>query len=61
MTWQGADGMTFDSQGNLYTGNFGDGNFSKVTFTPDGESGVEQGRFDRAQLRGRHFLRSHAR
>jgi sugar lactone lactonase YvrE len=33
----GADGMTFDSQGNLYTGNFGDGNFSKVTFGPDGK------------------------
>ncbi len=33
----GADGMTFDSQGNLYTGNFGDGAFSKVTFAADGK------------------------
>jgi len=28
----GADGMTFDSKGNLYTGNFGDGVMSKITF-----------------------------
>ena len=27
----GADGLTFDSKGALYTGNFGDGQFSKIT------------------------------
>ncbi len=32
----GADGMTFDSKGNLYTGNFGDGAFSKITFDKNG-------------------------
>ena len=32
----GADGITFDSQGNLYCGNFGDGVISKVTFKEDG-------------------------
>jgi DNA-binding beta-propeller fold protein YncE len=31
----GADGMTFDSNGNLYTGNFGDGVFSKIVFDKD--------------------------
>jgi len=33
----GADGLTFDSKGNLYTGNFGDGVFSKITFDSDGK------------------------
>jgi len=33
----GADGLTFDSKGNLYTGNFGDGVFSKITFDADGK------------------------
>ncbi|MBL7115749.1 MAG: SMP-30/gluconolactonase/LRE family protein [Kiritimatiellae bacterium] len=32
----GADGMTIDSKGNLYTGNFGDGVMSKITFNEDG-------------------------
>ncbi len=32
----GADGLTFDSKGNLYTGNFGDGVVSKITFNADG-------------------------
>jgi len=32
----GADGLTFDSKGNLYTGNFGDGAFSKITFDEKG-------------------------
>ncbi len=32
----GADGMTFDSKGNLYFGHFGDGQLFKVTFRPDG-------------------------
>lgn len=32
----GADGAAFDSQGNLYVGNFGDGQFFKITFCPDG-------------------------
>jgi DNA-binding beta-propeller fold protein YncE len=32
----GADGLTFDSKGNLYTGNFGDGAFSKITFDNNG-------------------------
>lgn len=32
----GADGLTFDSKGNLYVGNFGDGVISKITFNIDG-------------------------
>lgn len=32
----GADGMTFDSKGNLYYGHFGDGQFFKVAFNVDG-------------------------
>jgi sugar lactone lactonase YvrE len=32
----GADGLTFDAEGNLYTGNFGDGVLSKVAFNADG-------------------------
>ena len=32
----GADGITFDSQGNLYSGNFGDGVISKITFDETG-------------------------
>lgn len=32
----GADGMAFDADGNLYTGNFGDGVVSKITFNQDG-------------------------
>jgi len=32
----GPDGLTFDPEGNLYTGNFGDGQLFKVTFEPDG-------------------------
>jgi sugar lactone lactonase YvrE len=32
----GADGMTFDSKGNLYYGHFGDGQLFKVTFAADG-------------------------
>lgn len=32
----GADGLTFDAEGNLYSGNFGDGVIYKVTFKPDG-------------------------
>lgn len=32
----GADGVTFDSKGNLYCGNFGDGVISKVSFTEEG-------------------------
>lgn len=32
----GADGMTFDSQGNCYVGNFGDGVLRKFTFKADG-------------------------
>ena len=32
----GADGLTFDKEGNLYSGNFGDGVLYKVTFKPDG-------------------------
>jgi len=31
----GADGLTFDAAGNLYTGNFGDGTVYKVTFNAD--------------------------
>jgi len=32
----GADGLTFDSQGNLYTGMFGDGVMYKISFNADG-------------------------
>ncbi|MBO3269813.1 SMP-30/gluconolactonase/LRE family protein [Hymenobacter defluvii] len=32
----GADGIDYDSQGNLYTGSFGDGTFYKMTLKPDG-------------------------
>ena len=32
----GADGLTFDKDGNLYCGNFGDGVISKVSFNADG-------------------------
>ena len=32
----GADGLDFDSQGNLYTGTFGDGTMYKVSLKPDG-------------------------
>ena len=33
----GADGLEFDSQGNLFVGLFGDGIMHKVTFEPDGK------------------------
>lgn len=33
----GADGMTLDSKGNLYTGNFGDGVMSRITFDAEGK------------------------
>jgi sugar lactone lactonase YvrE len=33
----GADGMTIDSEGRLYTGNFGDGAISRITFDADGK------------------------
>ncbi|MDQ2771584.1 MAG: SMP-30/gluconolactonase/LRE family protein [Bacteroidota bacterium] len=32
----GADGMDYDSQGNFYTGSFGDGKLYKVSLKPDG-------------------------
>lgn len=32
----GADGIDYDSKGNLYTGSFGDGTLYKMTLTPDG-------------------------
>jgi sugar lactone lactonase YvrE len=32
----GADGLTFDAEGNLYSGNFGDGVMYKVAFKSDG-------------------------
>ena len=32
----GADGLTFDNKGNLYTGMFGDGVMYKITFDKDG-------------------------
>ncbi|MCF7849833.1 MAG: SMP-30/gluconolactonase/LRE family protein [Kiritimatiellales bacterium] len=33
----GADGMTLDGKGNLYTGNFGDGVMSRITFDANGK------------------------
>lgn len=38
----GADGMTADSEGNIYCGNFGDGAFFKLTPAEDGSVAVEQ-------------------
>jgi len=32
----GVDGLDYDSQGNFYTGSFGDGTFYKLTLKPDG-------------------------
>ena len=32
----GADGLDYDSQGNFYTGSFGDGTLYKMTLNPDG-------------------------
>jgi sugar lactone lactonase YvrE len=32
----GVDGIVFDSRGNLYIGNFGDGEVFRITFNPDG-------------------------
>ncbi|ARK13618.1 SMP-30/gluconolactonase/LRE family protein [Fibrella sp. ES10-3-2-2] len=32
----GADGLDYDSEGNLYTGSFGDGTLYKVSLKPDG-------------------------
>ena len=32
----GVDGIVFDSKGNLYIGNFGDGEVFRLTFNPDG-------------------------
>ena len=34
----GADGIVFDSKGNLYVGNFGDGAIHKITFGTDGKA-----------------------
>lgn len=34
----GCDGLTFDREGNLYTGNFGDGQLFKITFHSDGRT-----------------------
>jgi sugar lactone lactonase YvrE len=34
----GADGLTFDSKGNLYCGNFADGTLHKIQFDADGNS-----------------------
>lgn len=34
----GADGLTFDSEGNLYTGMFGDGAMYKIEFNEDGSA-----------------------
>lgn len=33
--WAGADGLTIDSEGNLYTGNFGNGVMYKIIFNDD--------------------------
>ena len=33
----GADGIAFDSKGNLYVGNFGDGEINKITLSEDGK------------------------
>lgn len=38
----GADGLDYDSQGNLYTGTFGDGTLYKVTLKPDGTFASKQ-------------------
>ncbi len=38
----GADGITFDSKGNLYCGNFGDGVISRLTFKNNGSVKSQQ-------------------
>ncbi|HEX9957356.1 MAG TPA: hypothetical protein VGA96_08865 [Fibrella sp.] len=38
----GADGLDYDSQGNLYTGSFGDGTLYKVALKPDGTFASQQ-------------------
>jgi len=38
----GADGMCFDGEGNLYTGNFGDGALFRVTFDEDGNKAKQE-------------------
>ncbi len=47
----GADGLTFDSQGNLYTGNFGDGVFYKITFDEAGNVTSNQAHLLHPRLR----------
>lgn len=37
----GADGLTFDSKGNLYCGNFADGTLHKIEFDADGNPKVD--------------------
>ncbi len=37
----GADGITFDDLGNLYTGNFGDGVITKITFDAQGNKDMQ--------------------
>ena len=37
----GADGITFDAAGNLYTGNFGDGVITKITFDAMGNKATQ--------------------
>ena len=46
----GADGLTFDSKGNLYYGHFGDGQLFKVTFNPDGSVKSQERIAGRPQL-----------
>ena len=38
----GADGLTFDSKGNLYCGNYADGTLHKIEFDDEGNSKVEE-------------------
>jgi sugar lactone lactonase YvrE len=38
----GADGLDYDREGNLYTGSFGDGTLYKITLKPDGTFASQQ-------------------
>lgn len=56
----GADGLTFDAEGNLYSGNFGDGVMYKVAFKPDGSGGLLDQPCEPA-LRGEDLIAVNAR
>ncbi|MHC4250690.1 MAG: SMP-30/gluconolactonase/LRE family protein [Planctomycetota bacterium] len=46
----GSDGLCFDSKGDLYTGNFGDGRITKIKVKPDGSAGEKTIIIDKEEL-----------